>query len=79
VEQVLELLTMALGPESLLVAARIDLAARLDSDQIEALSTHIDRDMREAVPSVSEVFLDPTPRHEIEADRERARLARERG
>jgi len=68
VEDVLELLTMVLGPESLLVAARLDLAPGLDSDRLEELSSHIDRDLREAVPAVSEVFLDPTPRRELSGD-----------
>lgn len=58
----LDLRTMALGPSSLLVAARIDLADGLDSDGLEQLSERIDRELREAVPDVREVFLDATPR-----------------
>jgi cation diffusion facilitator family transporter len=64
VEQVLELLTMALGPESLLVAARVDLAEGLDSDDVERLASEVDRELREAVPAVSHVFIDPTHRRE---------------
>lgn len=64
VEHVVELLTMALGPESLLVTARLDLREGLDEDEIEALAHSIDRRCREVVPEVKEVFLDPTSREE---------------
>jgi cation diffusion facilitator family transporter len=62
VDEVLELLTMALGPNSLMVAARIDLADGLDEDRIERVSEEIDERLRETVPDVTEVFLDATPR-----------------
>lgn len=61
IRDVTELLTMYLGPESLLVTARVDLRDDLDADDIEALADRIDRDLREAVPGVTEVFIDPTP------------------
>jgi cation diffusion facilitator family transporter len=62
VEHVLQLLTMALSPDRLLVAARIDLAPGVDSERVEDVSTEIDREMRRRVPAVSEVFLDATDR-----------------
>jgi cation diffusion facilitator family transporter len=62
IEHVLQLLTMALSPERLLVAARIDLAAGLDSERIEDISTEIDLELRRRVPGVAEVFLDATDR-----------------
>jgi cation diffusion facilitator family transporter len=68
VDNVLQLLTMALGPNTLLVAARLDLADGLDSDDVEELSAELERDMRRAVPAVSYVFLDPTSRAEQAAD-----------
>jgi cation diffusion facilitator family transporter len=61
VEEVIELLTLVLGPNALLVAARVDLADHIDSERIEEVSTEIDRRLRESVPDVTEVFLDPTP------------------
>jgi cation diffusion facilitator family transporter len=64
VDELLELLTMALGPNALLVAARLDLRDGLTSDEIEDLATELDEQLREAVPEVREVFLDPTPRQE---------------
>jgi divalent metal cation (Fe/Co/Zn/Cd) transporter len=60
VDQVIEFLTMVLGPNSLLVAARVDFAAGLEDEQVERASEEIDRRMREAVPDVTEVFLDAT-------------------
>jgi cation diffusion facilitator family transporter len=60
IDNLLELLTMVLGPNSLLVAARIDFADGLTDDQIESASARIDRRLREVVPDVTEVFLDAT-------------------
>jgi cation diffusion facilitator family transporter len=63
VDEVVDLRTMYLGPESLLVAARVDLADDgRDAEGIEHLANDVDRRLREEVPEVSEVFLDPTPR-----------------
>ena len=61
VDQVEELLTMVLGPNALLVAARVDLRDDIDADRVERVSTEIDRKLREVVPDVTEVFLDATP------------------
>jgi cation diffusion facilitator family transporter len=63
VVDVKQLMTMVLGPGNLLVAVRLDLADGIPSERVEALATEIDREMREAVPSVKQVFLDPTPEH----------------
>lgn len=60
IDSVVELLTMQLGPESVLVAARVDLGTRLGSDEIERLAERIDRRLRERFPEVRHVFLDPT-------------------
>lgn len=61
VVEVVELLTMVLGPNSLLVAARVNLDDGIDADRIERVSGEIDDALREAVPDVTEVFLDATP------------------
>jgi divalent metal cation (Fe/Co/Zn/Cd) transporter len=60
VDSVVELLTMTLGPNSLLVAARIDLAHGLEESDIEQLSDEIDEQLSHVVPDVTEVFLDAT-------------------
>jgi cation diffusion facilitator family transporter len=64
VDDVIELMTMAMGPDSLLVAARLDLADGLGSDDIERLASELDREIREAVPAAAHVFIDPTHRRE---------------
>jgi cation diffusion facilitator family transporter len=70
VDRVLELLTMALAPDRLLVAARIDLADGLSADEVEQASSEIDRELREQVPGVWQVFLDATPRSELAGARD---------
>jgi cation diffusion facilitator family transporter len=60
VDQVVELRTMALAPNALLVAVRLDLSDGLDSDGVERLADELDDDLRNAVPEVQEVFIDPT-------------------
>jgi cation diffusion facilitator family transporter len=61
IAKVHELLTLVLGPQALLVAARVDLRNDLAGDEIEQLSNEIDEQLRDAVPDVKEVFLDATP------------------
>jgi cation diffusion facilitator family transporter len=61
VNEVRELLTMVLGPSALLVALRVDLDDRLTAGDVERLADELDRRVREAVPDVTEVFLDATP------------------
>jgi cation diffusion facilitator family transporter len=56
-----ELLTMVLGPNALLVAARVELTDGLDSDAVERVAEALDAEIRRAVPDVTEVFLDATP------------------
>jgi cation diffusion facilitator family transporter len=67
VVEVRELLTLVLAPKAILVAARIDLQDDLDGGRVESLSTEIDGRLRDAVPDVTEVFLDPTPPRESTA------------
>jgi cation diffusion facilitator family transporter len=62
VDEVLELLTMHLAPEKLLVAVRIDLADDMTGREVELVCDRIEHQLRDAVPMVQEVFLDPTPR-----------------
>jgi cation diffusion facilitator family transporter len=61
VEEIKELLTMVLGPNALLVTARVDLRDDIDAQRVEKVSSEIDRRLREVVPDVTEVFLDATP------------------
>jgi cation diffusion facilitator family transporter len=75
VVEVLELLTMALGPKSILVAARIDLVDDVEGARVEALSNEIDDALREAVPAVDQVFLDATPGRARSTESQRPREA----
>jgi cation diffusion facilitator family transporter len=73
IDKVIEVLTMVLGPNSLLVAARVDFAHGLDDDDVENVSEQIERRLREVVPDVTEVFLDAT------TSRPRTRFGRREG
>ena len=53
IDDVVELLTMVLGPNALLVAARVDLSDDLTPDQVEEVSDRIDQRLREVVPDVA--------------------------
>ena len=61
VVEVLELLTMVLAPNALLVAARVDLEDGLTGAEVERTSSELDDELRERVRDVTEVFIDPTP------------------
>ncbi|MFF0740026.1 cation diffusion facilitator family transporter [Streptomyces sp. NPDC004111] len=60
IDQVASLLTMRLGLESTLVAARIDLVPGLDSERVELVSERIKRTIRKTWPEADQVFLDVT-------------------
>ena len=60
IDGVLDLRTMYVGPHSLLVAARVDLADELPGERIEALATEIQRALKRELDDVDQVFLDPT-------------------
>ncbi len=64
IARTIELLTMALGPSSMLVAARVDLHDGLSGAAIERMSGEIDDELRQVVPSVTQVFVDATSRSE---------------
>ncbi|RKS71258.1 cation diffusion facilitator family transporter [Actinomadura pelletieri DSM 43383] len=57
-----ELLTMHFGPEQILVAAKVYFSDDLSADQAEDVAEAIDRRLRERLPTVRHVFLDPTQR-----------------
>ncbi len=61
VDSVLELLTMRLSPDQVLVAARVDLADHLSPEEVEHAADDVECRIRERFPEVQYVFLDPTP------------------
>jgi cation diffusion facilitator family transporter len=71
VDAVLEVLTMHLAPDQILVAARIDLADGIPGEEVEQVATEIEHALRDAEPMVVEVFLDPTARSAMPSRRAR--------
>lgn len=62
VDSVLELMTMRLSPEQVLVAARVDLADHLSPEELEQAADEIDELIRARFPEVRHLFLGPDPR-----------------
>jgi divalent metal cation (Fe/Co/Zn/Cd) transporter len=60
VDALLELRTMHMGPDSLIVAARVALNDEMGADQTEDLADEIDRTLSERLPQQLNVFIDPT-------------------
>ncbi|MEU5716383.1 cation diffusion facilitator family transporter [Streptomyces sp. NPDC020403] len=60
IDNVAALFTMGLGLDSVLVAARIDLAPGIDSEEIERVSVRIKQSMARTWPEAEHIFLDIT-------------------
>ncbi len=60
VDALLELRTMHLGPDSLIVAARVALNDGLNADQAEDVAEEVDSKLSEKLPLRPHVFIDPT-------------------
>ena len=60
VDVVVELLTMRLGPDDVLVAARVDVDDTATGGDLERVADDVEPRIREAYPEVRHVFLDPT-------------------
>jgi cation diffusion facilitator family transporter len=60
VDELLELQTMHIGPDALIVAARVALDDNLRADQAEDLADEVDRALTEKLPLQPHVFIDPT-------------------
>ncbi len=71
-----ELLTMQLGPDDVLVAGRVQFEESLTAREVERVCTEVEREMHERVPSLTQVFLDPSAVEEGDEQRVRQRLAR---
>ncbi|GAA3032714.1 cation diffusion facilitator family transporter [Streptosporangium longisporum] len=61
VENVVELLTMMMGPGEILVAARIDFVDEATGASLERAADRVERTLKEHFPQIVQVFLDPTP------------------
>ena len=62
VEQVVDLLTMMIGTDQILLCARLDFDDDLDAASLERACAAIDADMRERFPDLQDIFVEPVPR-----------------
>ena len=62
VEQVVDLLTMMIGTDQVLLCARLDFDDNLDAAALERACAAIDADLRKRFPDMSEIFVEPVPR-----------------
>ncbi len=60
VDVVVELLTMQLGPDDVLVAVRVDVDDTQTGGDLEEMADEVERRIQESYPAVRHVFLDPT-------------------
>jgi cation diffusion facilitator family transporter len=60
VDGLLELRTMHIGPDNLIIAARIALSDELSADEAEDLADEVDLRLADKIPLRPHVFLDPT-------------------
>jgi cation diffusion facilitator family transporter len=60
IDEVVELLTMRLAPDQLLVAARVDVEDSESGDALEKYADEVEQRLRTSFPQIRHVFLDPT-------------------
>jgi cation diffusion facilitator family transporter len=65
VVEVGDIFTMVLAPDQLLVAAHFDVDDDCSGDDVERLTDELEEELRDEVPSVWRVFLDPSPRERV--------------
>ena len=68
IHEVIELLTMHLAPERVLLAARVAVDPDVTGHDLEQVADRADERVRAAYPQVWQVFLDPTPRRKNPPD-----------
>lgn len=74
IEAVVDLLTLQLGTDQVLLCARLDIDDSLGAAEVERAMVRIGEDVRSSFSDIAEVFLEPVPRHdEVVRDRVRAR------
>jgi cation diffusion facilitator family transporter len=64
VEKVVDILTMIVGSDSILLCARLDFDDALHAADLERACVRIDGSLREEFPDLGEVFLEPVPRND---------------
>ena len=69
-----DLLTIQLGADQVLLCARLDIVDPLSAADVERAMVRIGEDVRTRFADIVEVFLEPVPRHDpVVRDRVRAR------
>ena len=66
VEKVVDILTMIVGSDRILLCARLDFRDSLRADELERACVRIDNSLREEFTDLDEVFLEPVPRNDPE-------------
>lgn len=61
IRDVLQVMTMRLGPEDILLAARVDVEPARSGDDLELVADDVEVRVRDSFPAVRHVFVDPTP------------------
>jgi cation diffusion facilitator family transporter len=61
IRNVLEVMTMHLGADSILLAARVDVEPDRSAEDLEQVADDVEQRLRRVHPSVRHVFIDPTP------------------
>ena len=69
VDQVVDLLTMMVGTDRILLCARLDFDDALSAAELERTCADIDADLRERFPDLQDVFVEPVPRSDPEVRR----------
>jgi cation diffusion facilitator family transporter len=69
VTAVVDLLTMTVGTDQVLLCARLDFEDSISTGDLERACVQIDRDLHERFPDLQEVFLEPVPRTDPEMRR----------
>jgi cation diffusion facilitator family transporter len=67
VVQVGQLVAVLLGPDEVLVAAKVDFVDDTSGASIEQAAEEVERRLRERFPDIAQVFLDPTPGSQVAA------------
>jgi cation diffusion facilitator family transporter len=62
VKQVVDLLTMLIGTDKVLLCARVDFAASLSADEVERACVRLDDELRREFTDLDEIFIEPVPR-----------------
>jgi cation diffusion facilitator family transporter len=62
VKQVVDLLTMLIGTDKVLLCTRVDFAASLSADEVERACVRLDDELRREFTDLEEIFIEPVPR-----------------